>query len=100
MTVLVHLCRACGHQQAWHSPRCAGYTSCHCCRTDQCEPTTEPVVLPTFSFPGWHVEPLVAPGTVRNAGTMHASQTCACAACLTAYERLAAQTRQGDALAG
>ncbi|WP_446664272.1 hypothetical protein [Flexivirga sp. B27] len=87
MSVLVHFCRACGHQQAWHAPRCAGYTSCRCCRDDQCDPA-EPVVLQTFSFPGWQPEPLLPPGTVRNARSMHASDACACAACVTAYARL------------
>jgi len=90
MSVLVHLCRSCEHQQGWHSARCPGYTSCRCCRAQACDPDPEPVLLRTFSFPGWRPEPVVEPGTVRNPHSMHASQSCSCAACGAAYLRLTA----------
>ncbi|GGB17536.1 hypothetical protein GCM10011492_04200 [Flexivirga endophytica] len=88
MSVLVHLCRSCGHQQTWHSGGNGGYTSCRCCRADECDPAPEPGLLQTLSFPGWQLEPLLAPGTVRNSGSMHATECCVCAACVVAYERL------------
>jgi hypothetical protein len=93
MSVLVHLCRSCGHQQSWHSAGNGGYTSCRCCRADQCDPAPEPILLRTFSFPGWQLEPPLAPGTVRNSGSMHATTCCACDACLAAYQRLAGIAR-------
>jgi hypothetical protein len=93
MSVLVHVCRTCGHQQSWHSPANGGYTSCSCCRTDRCDPAPEPTFLQTFSLPGWLPEAILPPGTVRNPGSMHATTSCACDACVTAYEGLARTRR-------
>ncbi|HWC20982.1 MAG TPA: hypothetical protein VG502_01660 [Flexivirga sp.] len=93
MSVLVHLCRSCGHQQTWHSAGNGGYTSCRCCRAYQCDPEPEPVLLQTFSFPGWRVEPLLVPGSIRNPRSMHSTECCSCDACLAAYDRLAGTAR-------
>lgn len=42
----------------------------------------------TFREPGGAPEDLWPPGGTRNAGTMHATVTCDCQACVTAYHQL------------
>jgi hypothetical protein len=88
VTVLVHLCRTCGHQSAWHEGANGGYTPCRCCRAGTAHPDPEPTLLPTWTSPGGAPEPLWAPGTRRNVGTMHVSTTCACDACHAAAAAL------------
>lgn len=90
MSVLVHLCRTCDHQSAWHEGGNGGYTPCRCCRAGTSDPDPVPTLLPTTSSPHGIPEELWQPGTQRNAGTMHASRTCACAACREAAEGMAA----------
>ena len=109
MSVLVHLCRSCGHQQAWHEPGNGGYTPCRCCRAGTCDADPAPTLLPTRTSPGgipeWcrsveqalrsvtpgSTKPLWEPGTRRNGGTKHASTTCGCDAC---HEEAARLTRR------
>jgi len=88
VSVLVHLCRGCGHQSAWHEAGNGGYTSCRCCRAGSADPDPAPTLLPTYSSPHGIREPLWEPGTQRNAGTMHASRTCDCAQCHEAAEAM------------
>ncbi len=88
MSVLVHLCLGCAHQQAWHEGGNAGYTPCRCCRAGTSDPDPLPTLLPTASSPGGIPERLWEPGTQRNVGTMHASRTCGCAACHEAAARI------------
>ncbi|TWE13312.1 hypothetical protein [Rudaeicoccus suwonensis] len=95
MSVLVHLCRGCGHHGDWHLPRNAGYTGCQCCRAGAVELDPMPVLQETFAMPGWSPEPLWAPGTARNPGTMHASTTCSCDACTAAFEALTGRAEAG-----
>jgi hypothetical protein len=106
VSVLVHLCRGCGHQQAWHESGNGGYTPCRCCRAGTADPDPSPTLLPTVTSPGgipdgWRrveqalrdatpgsIEPLWEPGTRRNVGTMHATTTCGCDACHEAAARI------------
>lgn len=81
MSALVHLCRSCAHQQSWHDPPNRGYTSCPCCREGLADPDPEPTRLCMLDALTGIPGPLWAPGTQRNAGTMHASTTCACEGC-------------------
>lgn len=89
MSVLVHVCRDCGHQSAWHEPRHAGYTSCRCCRAGTPNAGSDPVLQETFGLPGWFPEPLYRPGSTRNPASMHATTCCDCATCHAAYDGLA-----------
>ncbi len=88
MSVLVHLCRSCTHQQAWHESGNGGYTPCRCCRAGAPDADPTPTLLPTTSSPLGIREPLWSPGSQRNAGTMHASRTCDCAACHEAADAM------------
>ncbi|WP_068434323.1 hypothetical protein [Piscicoccus intestinalis] len=90
MSVLVHRCRRCGHREQWHRPRDSGYVRCDCCRAAgaQADIDPEPVLEPTWTHPGSVPEPLWAPGSVRNAGTMHAQECCGCDACRRATRAL------------
>jgi hypothetical protein len=88
MSVLVHRCRRCGDPGSWHEPVNRGYRACPCCRAGDGDLDPEPTLLPTWSSPGGRPEPLWAPGTRRNEGTMHASTTCGCGACHAAAARL------------
>ena len=85
MSILVHRCRACPHPTDWHDPRNRGYTSCACCRAGRADADPEPVVQKTFTSPGGQLEPLYAPGSPRNTGSMHAGRTCDCDRCHAAY---------------
>ncbi len=111
MSVLVHLCRGCDHQQAWHEGGNGGYTPCRCCRAGTADPDPAPTLLPTGGspdgIPEWRrrveqalrdatpgsSEGLWRLGALRNAGTMHAARTCACSACEATFHELGAATR-------
>ncbi|KJK10681.1 hypothetical protein UB45_18255 [Terrabacter sp. 28] len=93
MSVLVHLCRGCDHQQAWHEGGNGGYTPCRCCRAGTADPDPAPTLLPTAGSPDGIREGLWPPGALRNAGTMHAARTCACSACEATFRELGAATR-------
>ncbi|WP_020144143.1 hypothetical protein [Terracoccus sp. 273MFTsu3.1] len=99
MSVLVHGCRRCGHQQAWHESGNGGYTPCRCCRAGTSDPDPAPTLLPTWSSPDGIRERLWEPGSRRNAGTMHATTTCGCDACHAAFraERVATDGASGGA---
>lgn len=88
MSVLVHLCRTCDHQTAWHEGGNGGYTPCRCCRAGTPDPDPAPSLLPTRTSPHGIPEGLWEPGALRNPGTMHAARTCDCAACHAAAERI------------
>ena len=94
MSVLAHRCRACGHVVGHHGERERGYTGCGCCRAGRADPDPSPELFPTWAFPGGAPEELWAPGTTRNAGTMHAVAGCGCAGCHAAADAIG---RRGDA---
>lgn len=81
MSVLVHLCLDCGHPASWHTPRERGYLRCRYCLQGDGRIDPEPVLRETFTSPGGRPEPLHAPGSVRNAGRMHAERLCDCSRC-------------------
>ncbi len=81
MSRLVHLCRTCDHPVGQHSSRDAGYTLCRCCRGGEPNPDPEPTLRKTFACRGGAREDLYAPGSIWNAGTMHAVTLCDCARC-------------------
>ncbi len=87
MSVLLHLCRACGHRATSHDGGDRGYSGCRCCRgPGDLDPS--PLLVDTFTSPGGHPEPLYRPGSVWNAGTMHKLTLCGCSACATRYAEL------------
>ncbi len=89
MSVLMHLCRTCGHRATSHDGGDRGYSGCRCCRgSGDVDPA--PVLVETFTSPGGRREDLYAPGSVWNAGTMHKVRLCACAACRAEHARLTA----------
>ncbi|GAB3585273.1 hypothetical protein GCM10027579_18990 [Calidifontibacter terrae] len=90
MSQLEHVCLDCDHRSAIHDPRNRSYTDCACCNGGSVRRETPPRLAPTFRLPGFVLEELCAPGSVRNAGSMHATRTCGCSECQTMYERLTA----------
>lgn len=80
MSVLVHFCLTCSHQEAWHEGGNGGHTLCRCCLAGACDPDPEPTLLPPMWLPG-SIGGLWPRGGLRNAGTMHAARTCAGSAC-------------------
>lgn len=81
MSVLAHVCRSCAHPMDWHDARNRGYTTCRCCHDGTGDPDPVPTLLPTTSWPSGIREGLWQPGSLRNAGTMHATRTCSCEGC-------------------
>lgn len=94
MSVLLHLCRACGHRATSHEGGDRGYSGCRCCLgAGDIDPA--PVLVETFTCPGGRREGLYPPGTLWNAGTMHRLQLCGCPACRAEHERLSAAPGSG-----
>ncbi|YAL84319.1 hypothetical protein ACMYYO_05810 [Dermacoccaceae bacterium W4C1] len=93
MSVLIHLCRTCGHEESAHEPRQRGYTACRCCLSGSSDLDPTPIERATFTMPGRVPEPLYLPGSQRNAGTMHAQQLCSCTACHARYAELTGSRR-------
>lgn len=89
MSVLMHLCRTCGHRATSHAGRDRGYSGCRCCLGDG-DVDPRPVLVDTFASPSGRLEPLYPPGTTWNAGTMHQLTLCGCRACGAEYDRLTA----------
>lgn len=84
MSVLMHLCRECGHREVSHDGGDRGYSQCCCCRgAGEIDPI--PRLVPTFTLDG-KAEPLYRPGSEWNPGSVHRLTLCGCTACRTAYE--------------
>lgn len=80
MSVLVHLCVTCGHDEQWHSKRARAFTLCACCRVGQPDVNPEPIMRETFTLKGHKPETLFQPGSVRNR-----ERVCGCERCQEIY---------------
>lgn len=90
MSVLLHLCRSCGHRATSHDGGDRGYSGCRCCHgPGDIDP--RPLLAETFSVPGGRREALYRPGSVWNAGTMHKLTLCSCSACDKRYAELSGE---------
>jgi hypothetical protein len=89
----MHLCRSCRHRATSHDGGDRGYSSCHCCRgAGEIDP--EPVLVETFSYPGFRPEALHRPGSVWNAGSTHKLALCGCGPCASRYAELTGEVQQ------
>ncbi len=99
MSVLLHVCRTCQHRETSHQGRDRGYTACPCCRGDG-DIDPDPLLVQTWAFPRWEIEPLYRPGTQWNSGTSHRLELCACARCFARYGELAPDAPTAASTAG
>ena len=83
MSVLVHHCTTCNHRADMH--RQTGFVQCRCCSRAAAPPASslapEPTRYETFDARTGKPEPLWAPGSTRNEGTIARTDVCGCDRC-------------------
>lgn len=87
MSILIHYCTKCSHDEWQHEARGKGYTSCQCCKNNgRADIDPEPTLVETYPADGRPVgtgpEALYDPGSTWNPSTAGAQRLCGCDACV------------------